>query len=155
MAGAAYLGRSAEYTRQWRANNREHYRRWCKQNYAANSEKKLARNKAWREANPDKVKTLKREYMFGAGAQEHFDSQLAIQTNLCAICEEPFKDGKDTHQDHNHDTALLRGILCSKCNPALGGFRDSPELLRKAADYIEEWRKRHACREPGGLVPEP
>lgn len=135
------MGSSAEYNRQWRAANREGYRAWCKANYAANPNRKLVRNKAWRDANPNLVKKLRREYVFGEGAQEHYETQLANQGERCAICNEPFVDTKDTHQDHNHDTDQLRGVLCSKCNPALGGFRDSPELLRKAAAYLEAWRE--------------
>ena len=137
------MGSTAEYNRQWRANNREHYRKWCRDNYADNSKKKLKRNKAWRDAHPEKVKTGRRTYMFGEGAQAHFDAQKTVQQNCCAICHKPFGSTKDTHQDHDHDNNKLRGLLCSRCNPALGGFLDSPELLRAAAIYIEEWRVHH------------
>ncbi|MCJ1709252.1 endonuclease domain-containing protein [Microbacterium sp. VKM Ac-2923] len=43
-----------------------------------------------------------------------------------------------THIDHDHATGIVRGILCSTCNTGLGMLRDSPVILRAAANYIEE-----------------
>ena len=40
------------------------------------------------------------------------------------------------HVDHCHDTGVVRGLLCSHCNTALGKFQDSPELLTAAIRYI-------------------
>ena len=39
--------------------------------------------------------------------------------------------------DHNHITNVIRGLLCSNCNRALGLFRDNCQLLRRAVIYIE------------------
>jgi hypothetical protein len=38
--------------------------------------------------------------------------------------------------DHCHDSMGLRGILCGKCNMAIGLFRDDPQLMEKAAMYV-------------------
>ena len=51
--------------------------------------------------------------------------------------------GRDTkhaslHIDHCHKTGVVRGMLCGNCNFLLGHANDSPEILRKAADYLEE-----------------
>ena len=39
--------------------------------------------------------------------------------------------------DHDHSTGEVRGGLCVNCNFGLGHFKDSPELLRLAALYLE------------------
>jgi hypothetical protein len=42
--------------------------------------------------------------------------------------------------DHCHVTNKVRWLLCSKCNVGLGQFDDDPELLREAANCLDEWR---------------
>lgn len=41
--------------------------------------------------------------------------------------------------DHDHETGLIRGILCHDCNMALGMAQDNPLILRAIADYIENY----------------
>lgn len=51
------------------------------------------------------------------------------------------KSGKpiDLSVDHCHKTGVNRGLLCSSCNIGLGYFKDSPETLRSAADYLDKY----------------
>jgi hypothetical protein len=73
---------------------------------------------------------------------------LKATTKECVICgsEEPLV------VDHDHVTGKIRGMLCGHCNRGLGHFRDSPELLDFAAQYIhasndapewDEYYKKH------------
>lgn len=39
--------------------------------------------------------------------------------------------------DHCHSSDQFRGWICAQCNRILGGVRDSPQLLRKLAAYLE------------------
>jgi hypothetical protein len=39
--------------------------------------------------------------------------------------------------DHDHATGKFRGWLCDRCNKTLGHVKDTPDLLRKLADYLE------------------
>lgn len=38
--------------------------------------------------------------------------------------------------DHCHTSGVIRGILCASHNSALGMFKDNPEHLAKAIDYL-------------------
>nr|WP_078884185.1 endonuclease domain-containing protein [Streptomyces sp. NRRL S-340] len=41
------------------------------------------------------------------------------------------------HVDHCHGTGRVRGVLCFSCNAALGQFKDRPDVMRRAAAYVE------------------
>lgn len=60
-----------------------------------------------------------------------YEEYLALKQE-CAVCG---TEGK-LHVDHDHTTGKVRGLLCHGCNLALGLVKDSPERLRKLADYI-------------------
>ena len=51
----------------------------------------------------------------------------------CDICGRTRK----LEVDHNHATGDVRGVLCSRCNGALGQFCDDPVLLQKAIEYLQ------------------
>lgn len=76
---------------------------------------------------------------------EDYDIMSESQGHVCAICgnAETAKNQygiKRLAVDHCHQSGTVRGLLCADCNRALGMFRDNPNLLRKAADYLEEAR---------------
>ncbi len=62
----------------------------------------------------------------------------SFQDGKCAVCKDTLKGGKREHIDHCHDTGIVRGILCSECNTGIGKLGDSAELLRIAANYLEQ-----------------
>src|SRR5208337_4772882 len=55
------------------------------------------------------------------------------QGGLCAICQRPLKKA---NTDHDHVSGLCRGLLCARCNRALGRFGDSLLLILAAARYL-------------------
>lgn len=69
---------------------------------------------------------------------EWIAERTAEQEGRCAICGDPPTDGKRLHVDHCHTTGQPRGLLCTRCNPGLGYFRDNPALLSAAIDYLKE-----------------
>jgi hypothetical protein len=69
------------------------------------------------------------------------------QDYKCYLCLSPgFLIGKKNHSeklavDHDHATGKVRKLLCHNCNRALGLMKDNPELLRKAAQYVEDHKE--------------
>jgi len=62
---------------------------------------------------------------------------LLEQHAVCAICETDNWGRKGPQVDHDHKTGAVRGVLCTRCNTALGHMQDDPARLRAAADYLE------------------
>ena len=71
---------------------------------------------------------------------EDYEQLEADQNHVCAICRKPrsTKRCPRLFVDHDHKTGKIRGLLCHHCNAAIGHMMDSPETLRRAAQYLEE-----------------
>ncbi len=120
----ARLKFKTENPEEYKRINREKNRRY----YAANRDKQLKWNQA---AN------LRRYGMTVAD----YDAMLAKQSGKCAICGRDQKHSLHTRLfvDHDHDTGVVRGLLCYRCNSALGQLGDNIEGVLRAVDYL-----RHA-----------
>jgi hypothetical protein len=81
---------------------------------------------------------LQRRYGISA---DDADAMLEAQGGLCAVCE----SAPAAHVDHDHVTGAVRALLCFNCNGGLGQFKDDPDVLRAAADYVEFHRARQAA----------
>lgn len=66
---------------------------------------------------------------------EMFQNMVNEQNNECLICR---LDMVKPNVDHNHETGKVRGLLCDKCNRALGIFKDDLEILKSAVKYLEK-----------------
>jgi hypothetical protein len=64
------------------------------------------------------------------------------QGGACAACGLP-ETGRNQYGpvsmsvDHDHVTGKIRGLLCMRCNRALGMLRDNPALISKLLSYRE------------------
>ncbi|MCP4251056.1 MAG: hypothetical protein GY778_28800 [bacterium] len=67
---------------------------------------------------------------------EGFRLMLYAQDGVCLLCRRTDQFGRRLAVDHCHETGEIRGLLCGRCNVALGMLRDDPELLRAAAEYL-------------------
>jgi hypothetical protein len=77
-----------------------------------------------------------------------YSRMLVDQEGKCAICgtsEGGTRNGKAKALaiDHCHKTGKVRQLLCEACNTGLGKFKDSPEILISAAEYL----RRHLSDE--------
>lgn len=67
---------------------------------------------------------------------EWLEDTIDALDNRCMICHQPPLIGR-LHVDHDHSSGVVRGLLCNECNAGLARFKDSPELLRAAAMYLD------------------
>jgi hypothetical protein len=120
---------------------------------------KIEQRRRYREKNREKIRvraleyhkekrdnvvknsTLKKSFNM---TLEDYNQMLLKQNNKCAICNN-FEKSKTKYGvirklavDHCHQTGKIRDLLCSQCNRALGGFRDSTEILQNAIDYLKK-----------------
>ncbi len=68
-----------------------------------------------------------------------YDRLMQEQSGQCAIClRASGSEGKSLAVDHDHKTGRVRGLLCTKCNQAIGFFGDNSELLKRAIEYLKK-----------------
>lgn len=116
--------------------------KYTKTGYAAICKQcKDKKRKEYCESHPGWTKDCSLRQIYGINL-EQYNMLFTQQQGKCAIC--------DTHQsefikalevDHDHTTQKIRGLLCHKCNKALGLLGDSSELIRIALKYVESSEK--------------
>lgn len=113
-------------TIEWREKNRSEYN-----NYTAQ----------WRAKNPERQHKMeiKRRYSLSIEGYNQFLIDQKCQCKICGKQHDPSIKRGRLYVDHNHDTGIVRALLCASCNKALGQMLDSPDLLRKAAAYLESF----------------
>lgn len=73
---------------------------------------------------------------------DEYNTMFDQPRGLCAICGCRLGEGQQTSVDHDHDTGKVRALLCHLCNVGLGFFRDSPEFLSKAVEYLRSHEQK-------------
>jgi hypothetical protein len=123
MAASVEQRRLAHNTanRRWRARHPDAHLRDCRN---------------WVKNHPIKRRNNNLLYNHGTSLVE-WEDRFVVQGSCCAVCRTREPGAKNWNTDHNHITGKLRGILCHKCNVALGMAKDSPAILRALADYLE------------------
>jgi len=108
------------------ARYREHHAHWKRQRYRTH------RSEVRRHHRNSYLRTT-----YGIEPEE-YDRRLAEQGDRCAVCPatEPGRGKKYFPVDHCHETGRIRGLLCDRCNRAIGLLRDDPDLLETAARYL-------------------
>lgn len=59
------------------------------------------------------------------------------QGGQCKICSTELNES-NTHIDHCHDTGKVRGLLCGRCNQAIGLLDECQHKIDSAAKYLRE-----------------
>ncbi len=133
-------------------------------------ERELAASRAYHAKHRDRLNALKREkwrsnsefrerrraqrtMAYGLTADD-YERMLIEQGGVCAICRR--KSDRRLCIDHCHATQKVRGLLCHRCNTALGLLDDDWDRLRAAMAYVDRGRgvpeARAGCRSDIAIV---
>ena len=132
-------GKSAEH-------QRTHYRR--------NRAEEIAMVRQWEKDNPEKLARRLARYKprrqiiswkhklqrYGLTLLD-YRKLLGAQNNRCGICGITYNESIKRYRrafdvDHDHSTGAVRGLLCMKCNGAIGLFADNITSLQRAIIYL-------------------
>lgn len=69
--------------------------------------------------------------------KEEYETMYKKQNQSCWVCKKQCLSGQYLSVDHCHKTGKVRGLLCKKCNSALGMLDDDIELLETAIIYLK------------------
>lgn len=116
-------------------NNRDRIRKNHKIRYRANRETVLKKSSEYQKKNWNKVMSRRRLNTYGIN-EIQYSEMLTSQNNVCAICKKK-ETKRDLHVDHDHVTGKVRGLLCGKCNAALGMVNDDKEILMRMYKYLD------------------
>jgi len=126
---------------EWQKANREKHRANNQKWHERNKQELNAYGKEWRTTiNPKRRKEQLVDQKFAKYGltRDIYETMLSAQNHCCAICGiDAGKLQKALSVDHCHITGLVRGLLCSGCNFALGAFKDNIDSLTKAIIYLQ------------------
>ena len=145
------------YAKKYRKENSKKRKEQAKQYYNDNHEKIKKYHAQYREENRKEILRKQRQYVKEHREERNeysrkwhlkdkfnlsYEDWLVMwesQNERCAICGEPFISPSNACIDHNHKTNEIRGLLCRKCNAAIGLLNNDSELLKKAIKYLKKY----------------
>lgn len=93
-------------------------------------------SREWRRNNPEKDKKNNRRNTWRRRGIDPRAAEILLKhSDVCDVC----KSSDSLYVDHCHVSSKLRGVLCFKCNTALGLFGDNITTLKQAINYLEKF----------------
>jgi len=142
--------------RERRARDPERHRKMRQERRARRNQDEIealcAKQRRWFAENPERVLQYTLRYAYGLDVAS-YSALLEAQGSACAICRREERrinkrTGKPTRLavDHCHRTGVVRGLLCSGCNTAIGLLDESASIIQSAMEYLARF-------EPDSLGP--
>jgi hypothetical protein len=93
---------------------------WAKSHRAS----KRAAYRRWEKAHPEKAQRKERIRVCAKRGitPEDYAKLITAQEGRCALCRSADPGRRSWCIDHDHETQEVRGLLCWKCNLALGWY---------------------------------
>ena len=123
------------WLKDWKLKNREKLLKQSRDSYKRNADKRRSASRRFYRENKQKELDRRRFGKYRITGDK-FRLILEKQEFKCPICRKDIT--KNLSVDHDHITGKIRGLICNKCNLAIGNAEDSPERLRLMADYLEK-----------------
>lgn len=108
---------------------RERTKNWQKNN----KERKAISARRYRTKDKNRIKNVHLKCQYGITLADYNEMKIS-QNNKCLICNREVK----LVVDHCHTSGKVRGLLCYRCNSALGSFKDSVNILNNAIKYLNK-----------------
>lgn len=108
--------------------------------YQKNKERIARRTAEYAKSRPEWRKAVARKYTLkeNGWTAESYEQKLIEQGGVCDICKQKIEGVLDA--DHKHVLPPKpRGLLCHLCNMGIGAFKDNPERLEAAAEYLRKY----------------
>ncbi len=115
---------------------REHTAQW-----PARALKRKVQHREWSHTSPPEYPGLMKHRRtwfrtrYGI-TPDDFLEMYSAQQGRCAICLTDFPSVWLTPIDHCHRTGRVCGLLCYRCNSAIGKLQESSAVLLRAAEYV-------------------
>lgn len=90
-----------------------------------------------RKAQRVRLAASMRAYTYGISIEE---AEVLLRIEHCQVCEKEII-GPDKCIDHCHDSGEVRGVLCRKCNSALGFVNDDTVTLLRLIEYLNKFKR--------------
>jgi hypothetical protein len=83
-----------------------------------NKEEKSEYMKTFREIPENKKTATTTNWKNNGLIHDNYDELYVLYLNCkhCQVCKKEFKNSRDKHMDHDHQTGLFRAFLCRSCN---------------------------------------
>lgn len=93
--------------------------------------------------DPDLINDKRAAKLYGLSLQEVV--QMRKDANgICAVCN---REGLHHHKrlviDHDHETGAVRGLICSRCNSAIGFLGDNIDNVENLLLYLKKHKHKH------------
>lgn len=134
-----------EVQRRYRQSHLEKFHAWDAKYWANRTDaqklrdKELHRRNYWKNHTPRIARGRKSSRSSEHGiTDDQFEMMRQQQKSRCAICNVPFDEKRyRCCVDHNHETNIIRGLLCGPCNHLLGQARENSIILQAAMQYLQ------------------
>jgi hypothetical protein len=138
-----YNSKINEYRRKYNAKHKEHINKIRKVWYNKNKIKVLNGQHIYYHKNKNFHTNRRLIRLYGI-TLDKYNQMWSEQNGVCAICGLPEMGTNQFGKvklavDHNHKTNKNRGLLCAKCNKAIGALNvdnQGIELLCSAISYL-------------------